>query len=1446
MKKLYAVFVTMIFALLTHSSFAQQDYALSAFSQPMQSHYCIGSTVYNHVILSDSGSTGIPAAALNIHWTLSNGANGLLSGPTSAIAVDANDTLELDTFTFSRPGAYLLTVYLDSADTNKNNDTLRTIIHISMSGLYSVNSALPAMGNNFQTVAAICDTLSDGGVCGPVIIEIADGQYIEQAKIDRVFGVSATNNIILRSASQDSAAVTILYTPTGATDNYVLAINATSFFTLENLTLKSTGNATLSRVLTIDSTCANNLYQNLHLIAPPTTTNATSLAVIYSNPGTETNDSMSVFRYNKIENGAYGMYLYGASSANTEDSLLLAKNTLNNQYVAGIFMYYQSNTVLDSNVIVSNAVTSNYSGIYLRYGKGNVKVTRNTIVADGAAGDLIYIREFSGSVTTPVLIANNFIHQQNNTATLRGIYPYNCNFVDVAHNTIRLQSGSTTGGRSIYLNSSTGYGNIRILNNIFENNGGGYAIEVSATSISNNYISQCDYNDFNVSGSYLGKFGSTNCDDLPAWQTAATAAGFDTHSVEIDPLFAGPVSFEFSNAALNNLGLPLPSVTNDITGEPRNATSPDMGAYEFELLDHDMVVLSIDAPVSGCGLSNAETVTASFFNNGSLSESNVFVAFSLNGGTSWTTPELIPTVLSGDTLIYIFTNFANLSIPGTYNFQVQVMPLSDENLQNNIDSVVINSVITVNSFPYAESFESGNGSWVSGGVNNSWQLGEPENTVIDTASAGTQCWVTNLTGNHNLNELSYVESPCYDLSSMSDPWLEMDVWYEVEGGWDGAQVQYSADGGNTWQTLGAFGDPDWYNDYDVDGIANNAPGWTGADANGSNGWLSVEHSMGALTTYPGIRLRVLFGAGSFNNDEGFAFDNIRISDRGNDAAITVITGPNGGCDLSTSPVSFIAANEGTVTLTQLSVGISIDGGTTWTADTISTNIPSGSNASVISNQLFDFSAIGQHVVIVKSTLPLDINHANDSVSGTVITQPQIATYPYSENFESGIQTWMTIDTLWQPGTPSGLVINSAYSGTTAWSTCNNGFTQPLISDVESPCFDFSGLSMPQVDFRYFVNIANIDGVILQYTTDNNIWNTIGNVGDTLNWYNSNTIPFGNGSGWSGDTMTSWKLARHAIPQLSGAPYVKFRFLYVWPVPIGTKTGNDGFAFDDFSVYEKSVYDIAMISMDTLNDACEHGFDTITIRMQNANFANTIPAGDTIFVALNVGFFNIVMDTIVLSAPFLPQQIITHTFSQPLDMTVNPYVYHIETQLYNSHDADTNNNAIMQTIESFGYPSVALHSDTTMCGSGSILLDAGAGAGSYIWSTGASIQTLLVDTALSGGYGQFEYSVMITTNGCSAADTIEVTFTDCTSLDELSGIIAIYPNPASDILNVILSNECTDAELSLSDVTGRILLQKQLSGEFTSAINTSILPEGVYLLHINSKTSNLTRQIIIQR
>ncbi|MDH5491787.1 MAG: MopE-related protein, partial [Myxococcales bacterium] len=62
-------------------------------------------------------------------------------------------------------------------------------------------------------------------------------------------------------------------------------------------------------------------------------------------------------------------------------------------------------------------------------------------------------------------------------------------------------------------------------------------------------------------------------------------------------------------------------------------------------------------------------------------------------------------------------------------------------------------------FHYFEDFETGPGGWTASGAASSWEHGAPAGTLISGASSGSNAWVTNLSGDYNDDELSYLTSP---------------------------------------------------------------------------------------------------------------------------------------------------------------------------------------------------------------------------------------------------------------------------------------------------------------------------------------------------------------------------------------------------------------------------------------------------------------------------------------------------------------------------------------------------------------------------------------------------------------------------------------------------------------------------------------------------------------
>ena len=323
------------------------------------------------------------------------------------------------------------------------------------------------------------------------------------------------------------------------------------------------------------------------------------------------------------------------------------------------------------------------------------------------------------------------------------------------------------------------------------------------------------------------------------------------------------------------VGIRGSNFTSDIAIDDINIFEPD---------PFDLAVLSIDLNSVACGLDSAEVITIDVLNFGTDTINGAEAQLSVNGG-AYSAAETIPTpILPGDTVSYTFTATANLAGLGLNTVAVvatsTVSP--DQNTSNDSLSIEVENVPLISpSFPYLDDFESGSTLWTSGGTNSSWELSTPGNTIINSAASGFLSWVTGDSSNYNVNENSWVVSPCMDLTNVpAGSWVSMKIWWETEFSWDGANLQTSTDGGNTWTNVGAFGDPNnWYTDNTINSSPGGSQeGWTGRNGSGSDAWVVAAHPLdSSITGNSSVRFRVSFASDGSAQDEGFAFDDFGIS-----------------------------------------------------------------------------------------------------------------------------------------------------------------------------------------------------------------------------------------------------------------------------------------------------------------------------------------------------------------------------------------------------------------------------------------------------------------------------------------------------------------------------------------------------------------------------------------
>ncbi|MFB0924527.1 MAG: T9SS type A sorting domain-containing protein, partial [Vicingaceae bacterium] len=97
----------------------------------------------------------------------------------------------------------------------------------------------------------------------------------------------------------------------------------------------------------------------------------------------------------------------------------------------------------------------------------------------------------------------------------------------------------------------------------------------------------------------------------------------------------------------------------------------------------------------------------------------------------------------------------------------------------------------------------------------------------------------------------------------------------------------------------------------------------------------------------------------------------------------------------------------------------------------------------------------------------------------------------------------------------------------------------------------------------------------------------------------------------------------------------------------------------------------------------------------------------------------------------------------------------------------------------------------------------------------------------------DYAAIITENGC--VDTTACTNILITGIDGASSNsgISIYPNPATDVLNIDLTTTANIERLTLFDVKGKLIYE---TVDFTNSniqINMNKLSEGIYMLKVQS-------------
>jgi hypothetical protein len=310
--------------------------------------------------------------------------------------------------------------------------------------------------------------------------------------------------------------------------------------------------------------------------------------------------------------------------------------------------------------------------------------------------------------------------------------------------------------------------------------------------------------------------------------------------------------------------------------------------------------------------------------------------------------------------------------------------------------------------------------------------------------------------------------------------------------WDKASIQASTNNGATWNTIWTTNN--YFSDYQ---------------------WTNSEHTLS--TTYwrsPNTKIRFVMGpTNDYDNYTGFTFDDVILTGEfiSKDVGVVEWISPVTGCGHSNAETIIVkVANLGGADIVDpVPVQYTLNG-TTWITNTISQNIPVGDTIEFAFSTKANLSTPGLRSNAAARTALSGDQYTSNNLFPTQFYVLPTYTPPIALDFEQSNGHWRSFGhNLWQYGTPAGVNINSAASGTKSWITILNGEYGDTFSGETYTIFedDFETENGWTFSGEFERNMADWDHVpYYAYEGDYLIGTDLSGQGDSLFMYENAIIP----------------------------------------------------------------------------------------------------------------------------------------------------------------------------------------------------------------------------------------------------------------------------------------------------------------------------------------------------
>lgn len=524
---------------------------------------------------------------ISIGWALkANSGSFVFKGSKSFnlnLPVGKDTLLIVDTVSFSADTTYQYRAWCYSpnngTDNVNSNDTSRNFTaRVGLSGTYTVGG----LSSDFFSIKTAFEALNQKGVCGPVVLNVAPGQYGGPLKLTTVLGTSSTNTILVQKDTSKSGEIKVVVN-SGSTNFNALNIDKVSYLTIKDFKIFSSAFTTIKLTqrashITLSDNVVYNRYGNR------------SYGVVLSADHVD----FLTLENNVISGGNTGLSILGNSIDKSKPRAaenVIKNNRLDTIGEAGIYMAGLSDVTLEGNQLI-NSITINSSGPFIESIKvvdcKNFKVSRNRIQVEkplqttGNRSQALYVSKSGSTSLNRSSIDNNVIIIGDHEF---GIKIEDSKNIDIVHNTLLSKDRGVAKFLEIRKDTS-----INIFNNIFHNPNNLYSsnwIKVDQISA----IDSCNYNNVKMQNRY-GSIGATSYYSFQDWKNAT---GFDSKSQSVNPMFRNKPEYKPTNLKLNSTGKVLSNFNKDYESNSRSMQAVDIGCVEFTPTQNDIDLAEIES-----------------------------------------------------------------------------------------------------------------------------------------------------------------------------------------------------------------------------------------------------------------------------------------------------------------------------------------------------------------------------------------------------------------------------------------------------------------------------------------------------------------------------------------------------------------------------------------------------------------------------------------------------------------------------------------------------------------------------------------------------------------------------------------------------------------------------------------------------------------------------------